>query len=307
MRALVGILLMATAAAMGQQRGSEKQGARAAVVLEQIDKPAEGLIERGNAAQRDNRKKLAEIEGARGIVHRTVPAACPDLESQLPFIQLDIMTCLANGDYHRAVAKLCRDAADSAAQVARELRSPAGGQAESHAAPAAAETKKQLDQVRRRVADLRAKSPRTAVEESELQAFESLAKQLQGALEIYDVIGSRTGGDNSAAVARMEEKEEQLRAKAEETDGYVAIFNLQCQYNRDLLVKIDQGAREKRARMIYDTVIGGGAPVRLAPPGGTDRDTLRKLKEDERILADPSELKKRLDHLNEISNPSGSN
>jgi hypothetical protein len=285
---------------------------------QQTDTPvtAADTVDRVNAAEKERRDKIRIDNGARVILLKRLgsdPGSDP--AAQAPFIELDLRTCLANGDYKRTMKQIYTDAAGATGRLAKELLAKASAPVTVVAGPAVAAIDAQIADAQHRNAELEAKGTLNNSEKQELVDLGSLERQLQEARTVYlrMMSGAGDAAKSTAAAEEMAEKEVQFRSEARKADAHAAIFNLQCDNDRKLLVGIDQHANEHQMLDVWGKVPGGETvpkvnvtPQNIAAPTGVSNSEMDKFKEDELILRDPEELQKRLDYLRaEISGQKG--
>ena len=291
----IGILLTLTAALWAQQ----------------YDKSVRDLADQRDAASAERTDKLKVIVGAEKIVRSRLG---PDLGSKLiaeaPFIHLRLMACMVKGDFSRQAAKIYGNAAEKAAQAAREYEASTGVPRGS--SPQATEARQQMEEATRREAELRAKPTLNGVQRAELEGLPAFIQQLRNTIAIYERIeqpGPAVARSNDMA-RQLREKEALFRLMAKQEDGNTRFYNAQCTNEFTQLEWIDQAERDNQTIQEYDR-LGEG---RTAPSAAVSRnwpgtatpvaagpDDKEKLKEAERVLSDPDELARRFEHLKQLS------
>ena len=286
----------------------------------QIDLPttaAKDLADQKEAARGEATERLHVVEGAEPIMRKEVGSnPGDDPQAEAPFIQLRLMGCLIKFDYSRRISLIYSNAANAAANAAKEI----DAMASTPVAPSAeaAEAQRDLNEAIRREAELRAQPSLNGVEKVELEGLPAFEKQLRDTIAFYEQIGkSRSKPSQSSDMGnRMREMEALLRVLLKETDVNTRFFKAQCESEREQLQSIAQIKREKETEEEFRRVIGGRDVSHTA--GGKDGNTsspmvapapsdAEKFREDERTLSDPDALKKREEYLRQISGQGGSN
>ncbi len=278
---------------------------------QQYDKSVRDLADQRDAAAAERTDKLKVIVGAEKILRDRLG---PDLGSKLiaeaPFIHLRLMACLVKGDFSRQTSKIYTDAAEKAAQTAKEYEASNGPVKVS--SPEATEARQNLDEAVRREAELRAKPALNGVEKAELEGLPAYMQQLRNTIVLYERIeqpGPAVARANDMA-RQMREKEALFRLMAKREDVNTKFYNAQCTNEYVQLEWIDQAEQDNQTIQEYDRLGEGqtapnGAAGRsgraATPAAAASPDATEKLKEDERTLSDPDELARRVEHLKQLS------
>jgi len=283
----------------------------ATLLAQQYDKSVRDLADQQDAAAAERTDKLKVIVGAEKLLRdRLGPDLGSELIAEAPFIHLRLMACLVKGDFGRQASKIFADAAEKAAQAAKEYEASTGAPRSS--SPQAMEARQSLDDAIRREAELRARSALNGVERAELEGLPAFMQQLRDTIALYERIeqpGPAVARANDMA-RQMREKEALFRLMVKQEDGNTRFYNAQCTNEYAQLEWIDQAERDNQTIQEYNR-LGEG---RTAPNGAVGRsgraaatavaagpDDKEKLKEDERTLSDPDELARRVERLRQLS------
>ena len=278
---------------------------------QQYDKSVRDLADQRDAAAAERTDKLKVIVGAEKILRDRLG---PDLGSKLiaeaPFIHLRLMACLVKGDFSRQASKIYTDAAEKAAQAAKEYEASNGPVRAS--SPEATEARQSLDEAIRRETELRAKPALNGVERAELDGLPAFMQQLRNTIALYERIeqpGPAVARANDMA-RQMREKEALFRLMAKGEDGNTKFYNAQCTNEYSQLEWIDQAERDNQTIQEYDR-LGEGRPLPTARPAGAGaprrrpRPQARTIRRSSRktsgLLSDPDELARRVEHLRQLS------
>jgi hypothetical protein len=282
----------------------------ASLWAQQYDKSVRDLADQRDAAAAEGADKLKVISGAEKILRDRLG---PDLGSKLiaeaPFIHLRLMACLVKGDFSRQASKIYGDAAEKAAQAAKEYDTTGAPRASS---PQATEARQKLDEAISREEELRAKPALNGVERAELDSLPAYMQQLRNTIVLYERIeqpGLAVARANDMA-RQMREKEALFRLMAKQEDVNTKFYNAQCTNEYVQLEWIDEAEHDNLTIQEYDR-LGQGQTGPNGAAGRSGRATAtsvsaspgdsEKLKEDERALSDPDELARRVEHLKQLS------
>jgi len=283
----------------------------AAVLLraQQTDKSVRDLADQKDAATAQLTDKIKVILGAEGILRTRVG---PDMGSnpmaEAPFIHLRLMACLVKFDFSRQVIKIYGDAAEKAAQAAKEYESETG--ATKVSSPQATEARQQLEDALRRQAELDAKLTLNGVEKAELEGLPAFIQQLRNTIALYERIeqpGPAVGRAQDMA-RQLREKEQLFRLMAKQEDVNMKFFDAQCTDDYAQLVSIGEAERDKQLMAEYARLGAGAVALGAAgrgvsatsPPPAEHTADAEKLKEDERAWSDPDELTQRVEQLKQL-------
>src|ERR1017187_8752547 len=278
---------------------------------QQYDKSVRDLADQRDAAAAERTDKLKVIVGAEKILRdRLGPDLGSELIAEAPFIHLRMMACLVKGDFSRQTSKIYTDAAEKAAQAAKEYEASNGRVRTS--SPEATEARQSLDEAIRREAELRAKPALNGVERAELDGLPAFMQQLHNTIVLYERIeqpGPVVARANDMA-RQMREKEALFRLTVKEEDANTKFYNAQCTNEYSQLEWIDQAERDHQTIQEFDRLGEGrtalnGAAGRSgrpsAPAAAASADDKEKLKEDERDLSDPDKLAQIAERLRQLS------